>query len=141
MILPSDISTAVIAHWRSNPVMKSLVPGGLWIAGTIPSAAQAPYASMIVLESDSEVGSTYVIRRFELTITVWSDLALENAGEIAKALNDWLPLNLSLFKLPLPEGDVIRVRPGSADAEVLENPRLANDITVTRLRRRIVTEE
>lgn len=141
MIQPANICEALIALWEDTTSLHALIPGGLWLAGTVPAEAVAPYASFSVEESENETGSNYVIRKFDLAVTVWSDGAAENASTISNALNDWMPFSFDPSGLVLQGGRVVVVRLGTSSQDVEDAPRNANDVTVSKINRRIVTEE
>lgn len=139
MILPADIQALVLTAWSGRSSLIGLVPGGLWLSGAVPSGARVPYASFVVTEAEPQVGSNYTIRTFDVALTVWSDAAAESAGLIAREVEE--AFSLTPADATVNGGYVIRVRPGSADAEITPGARNANDITITRLRRRVVTGE
>lgn len=141
MIQPAGICQTLFTRWRMSPALKELIPGGLWLAGTVPAEAVAPYASFSVEESETENGSNYTIRRFDVSVSVWSDNAAANASTISNALNNWLPVDYSTNPLVLQGGRVIQVRPGQSSQEIEDAPRAASDVTVMKINRRIVTEE
>jgi hypothetical protein len=139
MILIADVAAALVQLWKSHRPLTILVPGGLWMAGAVPSTAPAPYASFTLVEAETENGSNFIIRRYDLVVTVWSDQAAERAGEIARAVEEWLDINPK--RLQIHGGTVLRVRNSKTEQEVTPEARNANDVTITRLQRRIVIHE
>ncbi len=140
MITPTDIHESLFRFWGLTNGIDSLVPGGLWIAGTVPANAVAPYATMTVTEDSVETLSNKTLRKFGVELTLWSDGAAKASGEITSLIADRFS-HKNIGTMRITGGKLLLFFPGSSELQMDPLPRAANDVTIGRVRRIITTEE
>ena len=96
----APIAQSIVTAWLTNAALPSLVPGGL-IYGFEKASTTRPFASMVIaLEGEPEFDSGLIYSQwYRLTVRVWSNSQLGNAGAIQAALETLLAANSKLATL------------------------------------------